>query len=265
MDNPMILRVRDVVKNFGGLCAVAGASLDVPRQATVALIGPNGCGKTTLLSTIFGMQKVDEGNIYFEDESIDELQPHQVFERGIVHAFQFPRLFNQLSVLDNMLIAARGNSGDHLAGSLFRRRRWQREEQGIYEKAMEILELMDLKRLAQAPAGDLSGGQKKLLEMGRAFLAEPRLLLLDEPAAGINPVLAKKLFDKIEFFRRSRGLSFLIIEHRMELIMEYAHWVYVMDRGRIVLEGKPADVARSQLFYDIYIGGDGVGADIRLS
>ncbi len=256
MDEPMILKVRDVVKHYGGVCAVEGASLDVPRQATVALIGPNGCGKTSLLNTIYGMQRADEGNIYFEGESIDELPPHGIFRRGMVHAFQVPRLFNQLSVLDNMLFAARANPGDHLWGSLIERRRWQKAEDAIYVRAMEVLELMELKRLAHAPAAELSGGQKKLLEMARAFLAEPRLLLLDEPAAGVNPVLAKKVFDKIEYFRR-KGMSFLVIEHRMELLMEYAHWVYVMDRGKIVLEGTPRDVAASKLFYEIYIGGDG--------
>ena len=256
MDDPMILKVRDVVKHYGGLCAVDGASLDVPRQAVVALIGPNGCGKTSLLNTIYGMQQADEGNIYFEGESIDELAPHEIFQRGMVHAFQFPRLFLQLSVLDNMILAARGNSGDGFWNSLLHRKRWQHEEEAIYQRAMEVLELMELTRLAHSPASELSGGQKKLLEMSRAFLAEPRLLLLDEPAAGVNPVLAKKVFDKIEYFRR-KGMTFLVIEHRMELLMEYAHWVYVMDRGKIVLEGRPVDVAANPLFYEIYIGGDG--------
>jgi branched-chain amino acid transport system ATP-binding protein len=262
--DPMILRVRDVVKNYGGLCAVAGASLDVPRRTTIALVGPNGCGKTSLLKTIFGLQRADEGNIYFEGESIDELPPDQVFERGIVHAFQFPRLFNQLSVLDNMLIAARGNKGDRFTGSLFARRQWREQEQVMLEKAIDTLELMDLTRLTHSPAGSLSGGQKKLLEISRAIMAEPKLLLLDEPAAGVNPVLAKKIFEKIEMFRHA-GMSLLIIEHRMELIMEFANWVYVMDRGKIVLEGRPAEVAASPLFYEIYIGGEPGGTDICVS
>jgi branched-chain amino acid transport system ATP-binding protein len=262
--DPMILRVRDVVKNYGGLCAVAGASLDVPRRTTIALIGPNGCGKTSLLKTIFGLQRADEGNIYFEGESIDELAPNQVFERGIVHAFQFPRLFNQLSVMDNMLITARGNKGDNLVGSLFKRRKWHGQEELMLAKAVETLELMGLTRLTYSPAGSLSGGQKKLLEISRAIMAEPKLLLLDEPAAGVNPVLARKIFEKIEMFRHG-GMSLLIIEHRMELIMEFANWVYVMDRGKIVLEGRPAEVAASPLFYEIYIGGEPGGTDICIS
>jgi branched-chain amino acid transport system ATP-binding protein len=155
-----------------------------------------------------------------------------------------------------MLLAARGNPGDHFWEGVLHRRHWQRFEETSYVKAMEILDLMELRRLAHAPAAELSGGQKKLLEMARAFMAEPRLLLMDEPAAGINPVLARKVFDKIEYFRR-KGVSFLVIEHRMELLMEYAHYVYVMDRGKIVLEGRPQDVAANPLFYEIYIGGDG--------
>src|SRR5271157_4617245 len=149
----MIRRVRDVVKNYGGLCAVAGASLDVPRRTTIALVGPNGCGKTSLLRTIFGLQRADEGSIYFEGESIDELQPNQIFDRGIVHAFQFPRLFNQLSVLDNMLIAGRHNRGDSFAGSLFARGKWREQEEAMLQKATDTLQLMDLTRLTNEPAG----------------------------------------------------------------------------------------------------------------
>jgi branched-chain amino acid transport system ATP-binding protein len=134
----------------------------------------------------------------------------------------------------------------------------------MLDKAMETLKLMDLTRLTNSPAGSLSGGQKKLLEISRAIMAEPKLLLLDEPAAGVNPVLAKKIFEKIEMFRHG-GMSLLIIEHRMELIMEFANWVYVMDRGKIVLEGRPAEVAASPLFYEIYIGGEPGGSDICLS
>jgi branched-chain amino acid transport system ATP-binding protein len=262
--DPMILRVRDVVKNYGGLCAVAGASIDIPRRTTVALVGPNGCGKTSLLKTIFGLQHPDEGNIYFEGDSIDELSPDKVFDLGIVHAFQFPRLFNQMSVLDNLLIAARGNAGDNLASGLFRRGKWQAQELAMLERATVTLEMMGLTRLTHEPAGSLSGGQKKLLEIARAMMAQPKLLLLDEPAAGVNPVLAKKIFEKIEMLRHG-GMSLLIIEHRMELIMEFANWVYVMDRGKIVLEGRPAEVAASPLFYEIYVGGEPGGTDICVS
>jgi len=249
-----ILRVREVSKNFGGLCAVNGASLDVPKESIVGLVGPNGCGKTTLLNTIFGLQRADGGSIYFNNKLISGLYPYQIYNEGMVNAFQLPRLFFQLSVLDNLIIAARGNKGDNLIHSVFQRSGWQKQEVGIVERVMEILELLELEHLTFSPAGELSGGQKKLLEIGRAIAAEPKLLLLDEPIAGINPVLGKKIFENLNRLRQS-GISFLVIEHRLELLMEFANWVYVMDKGKIVLEGEPTEVVNNPMFYEVYMGG----------
>ncbi len=249
-----LLKVRGVSKNFGGLCAVNKVSIDVSRESIVGLVGPNGCGKTTLLSTIFGLHKADTGSIYFNNQPIDGLSPHQIYTKGMVNAFQLPRLFFRLSVLDNMILAARGNSGDKLFNSIFLRKNWQNQEVAIVDKVMEILELLELNHLTFSPAGELSGGQKKLLEIGRAIIAEPKLLLLDEPAAGINPVLGKKIFENLERLRQS-GMSFLIIEHRLELLMEFANRVYVMDKGKIVLEGQPREVINSPTFYEVYMGG----------
>ena len=251
--DPMILRVRDVVKNYGGLCAVAGASLDVPRRTTIALVGPNGCGKTSLLNTIFGLQRADEGNIYFEGESIDELPPNQVFARGIVHAFQFPRLFNQLSVLDNMLIAARGNRGDRLAGSLFSRRKWHEQEEAMLQKATDTLELMDLTRLTNEPAGSLSGGQKKLLEIGRVLMARPKLILLDEPVAGVNPSLTREIADHLRALVDD-GLSVLLIEHHMDTIAQLCDHVVVLAEGRNLAEGSFDALSRNEAVQEAYMG-----------
>jgi len=249
-----LLKVREVSKNFGGLCAVNNVDIDVSEESIVGLVGPNGCGKTTLLSTIFGLHKADSGTIHFNNQLIEGMSPHQIYTRGIVNAFQLPRLFFQLSVLDNMILAARDNSGDKLFNSVFLRKGWQSQEAGIVDKVMTILELLELSHLTFSPAGELSGGQKKLLEMGRAIIADPKLLLLDEPAAGINPVLGKTMFEKLERLRQG-GLSFLVIEHRLELLMEFANWVYVMDKGRIVLEGQPNEVVNSPLFFEVYSGG----------
>ncbi len=249
-----LLELRKVSKNFGGLCAVNEVSLDVSRESLVGLVGPNGCGKTTLLNTIFGLLKADGGSIHFCGEPIDKLSPYQIYAKGVVNAFQMPRLFFQMSVLDNMILAARHNQGDKLMHSLFLRKGWQSQEVDFAEKAMEILEFLELERLTFAPAGELSGGQKKLLEIGRAMMTEPKLLLLDEPAAGINPVLGKKIFGSLERLRQS-GVSFLVIEHRLEFLIEFANWVYVMDNGGIVLEGPPKEVVNSSVFYDVYIGG----------
>lgn len=248
-----LLRVRGISKHFGGVCAVENVRLDVPKRTFIGLVGPNGCGKTTLLNTIFGLYRPDGGDILFRGKEITKLAPYQKFRLGIVNAFQFPRLFFQMSVLDNMIIAARGHQGDSLLRSLFLRRNWHKQEFEIAEKAMELLELLELSHLTFRQAGELSGGQKKLLEIGRSIMADPQLLLLDEPAAGVNPILGKKIFEKLEHLRHG-GVSSLVIEHRLELLMEFANWVYVMDRGRIVLEGKPREIVNNPKFYEVYIG-----------
>ena len=248
-----LLRIRDITKSFGGLRAVAGVNLDVKTESIVGLVGPNGSGKTTLFSCIFGLHRADHGSVHFNNQRIDHLPPHQVFARGMVNAFQFPRLFYQLTTLDNMMLAARDHRGDAILNSILLRRRWQRQEKELAEKAEEILELLEIAHLSLSPAGELSGGQRKLLEIGRALMAEPELLLLDEPAAGVNPVLGGKIFEKIERFRQ-RGTSFLIIEHRLEILREFAHWIYVMDRGRVAIEGEPDEVLNSPAFYEIYVG-----------
>lgn len=248
-----ILRVKEVGKHFGGLWAVNRASLDVARASITALVGPNGSGKTTLFNVVFGLHKPDEGCVYFNGERIDHLAPHQVYAKGVVHAFQIPRLFYRLTVLDNMLLAARGHKGDGLLYSVVFRQGWQAQERELADKALELLNLLELDHLTLSPASELSGGQRKLLEIGRALMASPVLLLLDEPAAGVNPKLGRKIFEKIELFRQ-RGLSFLIIEHRLEILFDFANWVYVMDRGEIAVEGKPDDVAKDSTFYKVYLG-----------
>jgi len=248
-----LLRIRDITKNFGGLHAVDGVSIDVGTESTVGLVGPNGSGKTTLFNVIFGLHRADHGSVYFNDERIDHLAPHQVFAKGMANAFQLPRLFHQLTTLDNMLLAARNHKGDSLLNSLFLRTGWQHQEEEFAEKAMEILELLELAHLNLSLAGELSGGQRKLLEIGRALMADPVLLLLDEPASGVNPILGRKIFEKIEHFRQ-KGTSFFIIEHRLEILMEFANWIYVMDKGKIVIDGKPEEVVNSPTFYDVYMG-----------
>jgi len=248
-----LLRVKEVGKHFGGLWAVNCASLDVARGSITALVGPNGSGKTTLFNVVFGLHKPDEGRVYFNGERIDHLAPHQVYAKGIVHAFQIPRLFYRLTVLDNMLLAARGHKGDGLLNSVVFRQGWQAQERELADKALELLNLLELDHLTLSPAGELSGGQRKLLEIGRALMAAPVLLLLDEPAAGVNPNLGRKIFERIELFRQ-RGLSFFIIEHRLEILFDFADWVYVMDKGKIAIEGKPEEVAKDSTFYKVYLG-----------
>ena len=248
-----LLRIREVRKHFGGVYAVNGVSLDVNHGGICGLVGPNGSGKTTLFNTILGLHRPDEGAIYFKDKHINNLAPHQIYELGLANAFQLPRLFYNLNVLDNMLVAARGHQGDKLFNSLFLRGRWQEQEKGLIEEAQNILELVELEHLAFSPAGELSGGQRKLLEVARGLMAKPRLLLLDEPAAGINPELGKRIFEKLRDFSRN-GTAFFIVEHRLEILFEFASWVYVMDKGRIVITGQPQSIIDDPAFYAIYLG-----------
>jgi len=248
-----LLRVKEVSKHFGGVYAVNSVSLDINHGGICGLVGPNGSGKTTLFNTILGLLKPDQGEIYFQNECISNLAPHKIYERGLVNAFQIPRLFYSLSVMDNMLVAARGQEGDRLFNSLFLRDRWQKQEKGLIEEALDILELVELEPWAFTPAAELSGGQRKLLEIGRALMAKPRLLLLDEPAAGINPVLGKKIFQKLKALS-GNGIALFVVEHRLEILFEFASWVYVMDKGAIAIAGQPQAVIDNPAFYAIYLG-----------
>jgi len=248
-----LLRISEVSKHFGGVYAVNGVSLDINHGGICGLVGPNGSGKTTLFNIILGLYEPDQGAIYFKGKRINKLAPHQIYELGVVNAFQLPRLFFNLSVMDNMLVAARGQQGDRLFNSLFLRKKWQEQEKGFIDEALGILEVVELSRWAFSPAGELSGGQRKLLEVAKGLMAKPTLLLLDEPAAGINPVLGKRIFQKLNDFSHN-GMVFFIVEHRLEILFEFASWVYVMDKGRIVIAGKPQDIVDDPTFYAVYLG-----------
>jgi len=248
-----LLRVEELSKHFGGVYAVDGVNLDIKSGGICGLVGPNGSGKTTLFNTVLGLYKPDHGDIYFNGRCINNLAPHQIYGLGLVNAFQLPRLFLQMSVLDNMLVAARGHQGDKLFNSLFLRGKWQKQEKGLIEQALRILELVELDKRVFSLAGELSGGQRKLLELARGLMAEPTLLLLDEPAAGINPILGKSIFQKLNDFSRN-GITFFIVEHRLEILFEFASWVYVMDKGLVVAQGQPQEITNNPAFYQAYLG-----------
>ncbi|MBN2187119.1 MAG: ABC transporter ATP-binding protein [Dehalococcoidia bacterium] len=249
----ILLKIRDVSKHFGGIYAVNGVSLDVKHGGICGLVGPNGSGKTTLFNTVLGLHRPDEGTIHFHSRCINNLAPHRIYELGLVNSFQLPRLFPQLTVLDNMLVAARGHQGDRLVNSIFLRERWQEQEKELIEEALGILELVELDTHAFSFASQLSGGQRKLLEIARGLMAKPTLLLLDEPAAGINPVLGKKLFEKLWDFSHN-GTTFFVVEHRLEILFEFASWVYVMDKGKVVTGGQPRTIISDPVFYRAYLG-----------
>jgi branched-chain amino acid transport system ATP-binding protein len=249
-----LLKLRKVSKYFGGLYAVNSVDMDISSGAIWGLVGPNGSGKSTLFNTILGLYRPDEGSIQFNAESIGNMPPHRIYGLGLVKAFQVPKLFQTLSVLDNMIMAGRNHRGDSLIQSLFFRKNWQKQEAEMADRAMGLLEELEIAHLAAAPASELSGGQRKLLEIGKGLMASPTLLLLDEPVAGVNPKLGRRIFEKLADLC-GKGLNLFIIEHRLELLFDFAHRVYVMEKGKILMEGTPQEVVKNPVFYDAYMGG----------
>ena len=249
-----ILRVENVYKYFGGIRAVDGVTLEVPRRGIVGLIGPNGSGKTTLFNVISGVYKPDRGRIIFDGVDITGWSPDRVFRVGLVRTFQTPRVWASLTVFENILGSGRGQKGENPLRALIRRL-WVGQELEYAGRALDWAEFTGLEPVVSNLASDISGGQMKLLEMARALMGEAKMLLLDEPAAGVNPTLARRIFDGIKRLREEKGLTFLIIEHRLEILFDYVDYVYVMHRGKIVAEGKPAEVAENPVVADIYLGG----------
>jgi len=250
-----LLAADNVVKNFGGLCVLSGVTFTVKAGSFTGIVGPNGSGKTTLFHVIYGLHHPDSGSVFFAGENITGLPPFAIYTRGLALSFQIPRLFSSLSVLDNLLIAAPDIAGTNPATALFCRRYWQAKEKEVATRAKALLELLELTPLALKPAGELSGGQRKLLEIGRALMSKPALVLLDEPAAGVNPILGRKIYVALKRLQAEEGLTFLVIEHRLEMLFDFADHVYLMDGGRIVLSGTPQAVLSDPAFYSIYAGG----------
>lgn len=247
------LRTHNLTKRFGGLVAVDSVSIDVERGSITLLIGPNGCGKTTLVNTITGIYKPDGGRVFFEDEDITGLPPHKVYRRGLVRTFQIPSPFTKLSVLDNLLVAARENPGERFS-THFLKKRWFSVERGLVERALGILRLVGLEKYWDREASELDAGSLKMLEVGRALMADAKMVILDEPIAGVNPGLAHRIFSSIREINSKTGITFLIIEHRIDIALKYVDYVYVMDRGRIISSGTPDKIVRDEAVRSVYLG-----------
>jgi neutral amino acid transport system ATP-binding protein len=250
----LILDVRDVQKRFGGLQALSGATLDVVRGSITALIGPNGAGKTTLFHVVTGFYKPDEGQISYAGERIEGKPPHRIARRGLVRTFQLTKALTRMSVLENVMLAAPSQPGEQLVNVLFRPLATRKREHEVEQQAMELLKLVRLDRLADEYAGTLSGGQRKLLEFARALMAEPKMILLDEPMAGVNPSLGLQLLDHMRSAQEKRGVTFLLIEHDMEVVMNVSERVIVMNEGHVIAEGPPETVRNDQRVIDAYLG-----------
>ncbi len=251
---PPILEVRGLSRSFGGLRAVDGASLAVTRGSITALIGPNGAGKTTLFNLVTGFIRPDRGEVKFSGRSVVRRSPHAIAQLGMMRTFQMTKALVAMTVLDNMLLAARDQPAEGLLGLLAHLRSWRWSEAKNRKRAMTILERFRLASHAQEYAGTLSGGQRKLLELARLLMAEPQLVLLDEPLAGVNPVLGQQILAHVHELRRERGMTFLFIEHDMEAVMDNADVVIVMAQGRVIASDLPAAVRRDQAVIDAYLG-----------
>lgn len=249
-----ILNTEGLVKAFGALKAIDGVTLSVQSNSITGLIGPNGSGKTTLFNVISGIYSPDGGHVYFDGIEIDRLEPHEIWAKGLVRTFQIPRLFQRLTVLDNVMLAAQGNPGETFLGIFRNWKAWRAYEEQTAERAMEVLRLLEIDHLALSPASDISGGQMKLLEIGRALMSRPRMLLLDEPAAGVNPTMARRIFERIAQLREKLGLTFFIIEHRIDILSEHADKIYVLHEGRIIAEGRPEEVVSNPHVIGVYLG-----------
>jgi neutral amino acid transport system ATP-binding protein len=247
-----LLEVRDVVHTFDGVRAVDGATLDVEEASITGLIGPNGAGKSTLFNCVSGFLRPESGRILLGARRIDRARPHRIARAGLVRTFQTPRALTRMTVLENVLLAAPRHAGERLGGALAPRAR--RREREARTRALELLELVRLDGHAAALAGTLSGGQRKLLDLVRAVMAEPRILLLDEPMAGVSPTLRVELFEHILALRSRDGVTLLIVEHDLDFVMRASDRVVVMNNGRVIAEGTPDDVRRDESVVDAYLG-----------
>ena len=250
-----LLRVDSLVKRFGGLTAVAGCTLQVMPGTITGLIGPNGAGKSTLFNMVAGALTPSSGKVLFDGHDVTGWPTHKLFARGLVRTFQIPQEYRRLTARENLMVAASGQSGERLANAWFTPGRVAREEAAVRERAEATLKFLNLAHVADELAGNLSGGQKKLLEIGRTMMGEARLVLLDEPGAGVNPSLLNEIAEAIRRLNRERGYTFCLIEHNMDLIAALCDPVIVMAEGKVLAQGTIDEVRANTEVVEAYLGG----------
>ena len=249
-----MLEIKNVNKFFGGLKAVHNATMRVEEGSITGLIGPNGAGKTTLFNTIAGLYEPDNGNIVLKDEDISFLKPHQLFEKGVLRTFQIAHEFTTLTVLENLMMVPPNQYGEKLTYALFNNKKVKEQEEQIRAKAIEVISFLNLSHLTQELAGNLSGGQKKLLELGRTMMVDPKIVLLDEVGAGVNRTLLNEITDAILRLNKEKNYTFFVIEHDMDLIEKICDPVIVMAEGSVLFEGKFKEVKSNEEVIEAYLG-----------
>ncbi|MDR4307612.1 ABC transporter ATP-binding protein [Chelatococcus sambhunathii] len=248
-----LLEVRNLAKRFGGLAALDGCSLALEAGQITGLIGPNGAGKSTLLNVMTGLVRADQGSVLLDGRDVTTVSSHRFPALGVARTFQIVRELSSLTVFENLLLAPRLQSGEGVVASLFARRKWWAEEQANAQKAKALLDRVGLFRLADHPSGGLSGGQKKLLDLARALLLEPKLILLDEPGAGVAPPLKLEMIRLIRELK-AEGVSFGLVEHDMHLVGELCDCVHVMAEGKRLVSGTFEAVSRDRRVVEAYLG-----------
>ena len=248
-----LLTATGLSKSFGGIKAVKNAQIEVKQGSITGLIGPNGAGKTTLFNLLSNFIRPDEGAVIFDDQPIQHLPSHEIAQQGLIRTFQVARVLSRLSVLENMLLAKPQQTGENFFQVWLQQKKLRQEERANKEAAMAILESVGLAAKADDYAGALSGGQRKLLEMARTLMTSPKLILLDEPAAGVNPTLINQICEHIQEWNR-QGISFLIIEHNMDVIMSLCDRVWVLAEGTNLADGTPEEIQNNSDVLEAYLG-----------
>ena len=249
-----ILQVKNLSKSFGGLKAISNCSLKIKKGSITGIIGPNGSGKTTLFNLIAGNLKSSEGKILFNNEDITNVPSYELFSKGVLRTFQIAHEFTNLTVLENLMMVPGGQSGEKLMNALFKPSLVKKEEKNVKEKALQVIDFLNLKHLSNELAGNLSGGQKKLLELGRTMMVDAKLVLLDEVGAGVNRTLLKEIGSAILKLNKEQGYTFCMIEHDMEFISRLCDPVIVLAEGSVLFEGTPDQVKKNEKVIDSYLG-----------